>query len=53
MSAPITLITGAAKGLGFETARLLAEKGHHVLLGARNAERGRAAAETLRACYEL
>lgn len=47
MSAPIILITGAAKGLGFETARLLAEKGHHVLLGARDAERGKAAAETL------
>ena len=49
MHTPITLITGAAKGLGFETARLLAQRGHHVLLGARDAERGEAAAAELRA----
>lgn len=47
MNPPITLITGAAKGLGFETARLLAEKGHHVLLAARDPERGQQAAQKL------
>src|SRR3546814_4505554 len=36
----IILITGANKGLGFETARRLSELGHTVLLGARDAERG-------------
>lgn len=41
----ITLITGANRSLGLETARRLAESGHTVLLGARDAERGRAAAE--------
>jgi NAD(P)-dependent dehydrogenase (short-subunit alcohol dehydrogenase family) len=42
-----TLITGANKGLGFETARRLVAAGHTVFLGSRDAERGRAAAEQL------
>ena len=35
MTKKITLITGAAKGIGFETARLLAGEGHHVIICAR------------------
>lgn len=42
-----TLITGANKGLGHETARRLVAEGHTVYLGSRNAERGRRAAEEL------
>jgi NAD(P)-dependent dehydrogenase (short-subunit alcohol dehydrogenase family) len=42
-----TLITGANQGLGFETARRLVAAGHTVYVGSRNAERGRAAAESL------
>jgi NAD(P)-dependent dehydrogenase (short-subunit alcohol dehydrogenase family) len=42
-----TLITGANKGLGFETARRLLEAGHTVFLGSRDPERGRRAAEQL------
>jgi len=42
-----TLITGANKGLGRETARRLIADGHTVLLGSRDAERGRRAAEEL------
>lgn len=43
------LITGANKGLGYETARRLGDLGWHVFLGARDEARGRAAAEALAA----
>ena len=39
-----SLITGANKGLGFETARQLVAAGHQVWIGARNSERGQQAA---------
>jgi len=43
----ITFITGANKSLGYETARRLTSLGHTVILGARDPERGAAAAERL------
>ncbi len=43
----VALITGANKGLGYETARQLIERGHTVYLGARNVERGETAAAEL------
>jgi NAD(P)-dependent dehydrogenase (short-subunit alcohol dehydrogenase family) len=43
----ITFITGANKSLGYETARRLTGLGQTVILGARDPERGRAAAEKL------
>ncbi|WP_394940340.1 SDR family NAD(P)-dependent oxidoreductase [Psychromicrobium sp. YIM B11713] len=47
----ITLITGANKGIGYETARQLLELGHKVYLGARSIERGQAAAKDLGAHF--
>jgi NAD(P)-dependent dehydrogenase (short-subunit alcohol dehydrogenase family) len=47
----ITFITGANKGLGYETARRLTELGHTVIIGARDPERGQAAADRLGARF--
>lgn len=43
----ITFITGANKGLGYETTRRLTGLGHTVILGARDPQRGQAAATEL------
>jgi NAD(P)-dependent dehydrogenase (short-subunit alcohol dehydrogenase family) len=49
-----TLITGANKGLGFETARQLLAAGHQVWIGARDQTRGQQAAEAVGArCVHL
>ena len=45
----IGLVTGANKGLGFETSRQLAQLGIKVLMGARNKNRGAAAVKKLQA----
>jgi len=41
------LITGANKGIGFETARQLAKRGFAVFVGSRDIAKGRAAAQSL------
>jgi NAD(P)-dependent dehydrogenase (short-subunit alcohol dehydrogenase family) len=48
MTAKIALVTGANKGIGFETGRQLGAQGMTVLVGARDEERGRAAESALR-----
>ncbi len=47
--ATLALVTGGNRGLGFATARALAERGAHVIIGARQQEAGRTAAEELQA----
>ncbi|MGB7930697.1 MAG: SDR family oxidoreductase [Gammaproteobacteria bacterium] len=44
---PIAVISGASRGLGFETCRQLGRRGYRVLLTARDHGRGKASAETL------
>lgn len=48
---PLALVTGANRGLGLEIARQLSAKGFGILLGARDAEAGQAAAESLGAAW--
>ena len=48
MTTTIALITGANKGIGLATARQLGARGMTVLVGARDAARGREAERTLR-----
>ncbi len=45
----IVLVTGANRGIGLETARQLAGRGCHVVIGARDERGGRQAAEAVRA----
>ena len=47
----VTLITGANKGLGYETARRLLALGHNVYVTARDPELGEAAATALGAAF--
>ncbi len=47
----VTLITGANKGIGFETAKQLLRRGHTVYIGARDPERGEKAAAELGARF--
>ena len=48
MSKKIALITGANKGIGFETARQLGNEGVTIIAAARNAEKGNYAVEELK-----
>jgi NAD(P)-dependent dehydrogenase (short-subunit alcohol dehydrogenase family) len=44
---PVALVTGANKGIGLQIAKDLAARGFTVLVGARNLERGEAAAKSV------
>ena len=47
MEGRVVLVTGAARGIGKEVARQLAEPGATVLISARNADHAQATAEEL------
>ncbi len=44
---PVAVVTGANRGIGLEVARRLAARGHRVVLGSRDPDRGRRAALSL------
>lgn len=46
-STRLALVTGGNRGIGLEVARLLAGQGHHVIIGARDGAKSRAAADLL------
>src|SRR5437899_6171857 len=48
LSGKLALVTGGSGGLGQETARVLAERGAHVILTARNMPKGEAVAARIR-----
>jgi NAD(P)-dependent dehydrogenase (short-subunit alcohol dehydrogenase family) len=45
--ASVAVVTGANRGIGLEVARQLADRGHTVVLGSRDLDRGRCAAAAL------
>jgi NAD(P)-dependent dehydrogenase (short-subunit alcohol dehydrogenase family) len=44
----VAIVTGASSGIGFETARVLAEKNATVIIATRNSQKGERAVETIR-----
>src|SRR5690242_18292840 len=48
---PVSLVTGANKGIGYAIAQLLVDAGHTVYVGARDIDRGQQAALTLGARF--
>jgi NAD(P)-dependent dehydrogenase (short-subunit alcohol dehydrogenase family) len=49
LSGKVAVVTGANSGIGYETARALAEKGADVVMACRNLQKGNEAAEQIRA----
>ena len=47
----VTIVTGSSSGIGYETARVLAEKNATVIIAVRNLEKGNAAAEKILGQY--
>jgi NAD(P)-dependent dehydrogenase (short-subunit alcohol dehydrogenase family) len=48
----IAIVTGSSSGIGYETARVLANKNAKVIIAVRNLEKGKVAEEKIRAQYK-
>lgn len=48
----IAIVTGSSSGIGYETARVLANKNAKVIISVRNLEKGKAAEEKIKAQYK-
>ncbi|MDH6198241.1 NAD(P)-dependent dehydrogenase (short-subunit alcohol dehydrogenase family) [Mycobacterium frederiksbergense] len=48
-SGRVAIVTGSNTGLGYETARVLADRGAHVVVAVRNLDKGREAVERIKA----
>jgi NAD(P)-dependent dehydrogenase (short-subunit alcohol dehydrogenase family) len=48
----VSVVTGSSSGIGYETARVLANKKSRVIIAVRNMKKGTAAAEKIKAAYE-
>ncbi len=49
MNAPLAIVTGGSRGLGFETARQLGKLGYRLIIASKNKKKLEAAAKTLKA----
>lgn len=47
MERKVTIITGGTSGIGFETAKALLKRNHHVIIASRNEEKGKASVQAL------
>src|SRR6267378_7701045 len=48
----VVVVTGSSSGIGYETARVLANKNAEVIIAVRNLEKGHAAAEKIKSQYQ-
>jgi len=51
-SGTVVVVTGSSSGIGYETARVLANKGVEVIIAVRNLEKGHAAAQEIKSQYQ-
>ena len=51
-SGTVVVVTGSSSGIGYETARVLANKNAEVIIAVRNLEKGHAAAEKIKSQYQ-
>ena len=51
-SGTVVVVTGSSSGIGYETARVLANKHAEVIIAVRNLEKGHAASQRIKSQYQ-